>query len=53
MIGYFENDCWSTGNYIDIEKYGKFHVGERYFKDGVKWRRGTLYSANGNELKFD
>ncbi len=40
FIGYYENGL-STGNYIHIFGNGWFRVGEIYFKDGKRWRRGT------------
>jgi hypothetical protein len=48
-IGYCEDGDWSTGNYITIDSDGEFRVGELYFKDGRRWRRGTQYNKDGTE----
>ncbi len=52
-IGYFEDDWWSTGNYIRIESGGVFRVGEFYMKDGVRWERGTEYYYDGSKEQYD
>jgi hypothetical protein len=51
-IGYYENDDWSTGNYITIWKDGEFWVGEKYIEDGWIKSRYTWYYTNGTEKKF-
>jgi hypothetical protein len=48
-IGSFEHDEWSTGNYILIHEDGVFKVGECYWKDEKKWKRGTQYKTDGTE----
>ncbi len=53
VIGYWENDDSSTGNYINIYSNGEFKVGERYFKDGRICDRGTRYFRDGSEYKYD
>ncbi len=53
IIGYFQDDDWSTGNYIYIASDGVFEVGEAYEKEGKKWERGTEYKTNGSEEQYD
>ena len=33
-FGYFDNDKWAPGNFINIFRDGGFRVGEFYLKDG-------------------
>ncbi len=51
LIGYWENGCLSTGNYIIIRYDGVFQAGEKYYKDGVRGSRGTSYYTDGTEKK--
>jgi hypothetical protein len=53
IIAYYEDGWHRTGNYIAIDKGGNFDVGKFYFKDGIKWRRGTQYFKDGTERKYD
>ncbi len=54
FIGYYKNyRSPTTGNYIYIEGWGEFKVGERYIKDGKMWDRGTSYRADGTETQYD
>ncbi len=54
-IGYWQNDEYSTGNYITIYSDGRFDVGEQYLKDGKRWYRGsgTRYKTDGTSEKYD
>jgi len=52
-IGYFEKGYLAPGNYLWIYSDGKFHVGERYLKDGKRWDKYTQYLTNGKQIKFD
>ena len=42
-IAYYENGKISTGKYIHIHSDGCFTVGEIYFEDGDRWKRGIIY----------
>ncbi len=52
-FGYWEDGSGGTGNYIYIHSDGEFAVGERYLKDGDVRDRGTRYSTDGKEEKYD
>ncbi len=52
-IGYYEDGFVSTGNFIFIYSDGDLEVGEIYFEDGDRRRRGTIYKTNGTEYKYD
>ena len=55
-IGYWWNDSWGTGGHIYTDKNGYFEVSEVYEKEEGKRKkgwRGTLYSTDGTEEKYD
>jgi hypothetical protein len=50
-IGYFENEGYTTGNYIWIFSDGGFIVGE--LLDGGRSDRGTTYWTDGTVEEYD
>ncbi len=40
-IGNFEHGQLGIGNFIDIDYYGEFKVGQYYYKGRIDWVRGT------------
>ncbi len=52
-LRYWEYGFETIGNYIYIERYGDFRVGELYLNDGRICDRGTWYYRNGTEETYD
>jgi hypothetical protein len=54
LIGYFDDDGeLSTGNYILINSYGGFNVGDCVRKNRKRRCRFTAYMTDGTEMKWE
>ena len=49
----FLDDDPAAGNYIYVHSDGRCKVGERYFKDEVKYIKGTYYKTDGTNENYD